>query len=55
MDRDDAVAQLDEIEAVAAVARRFLDEGLPVEEAARLGPYPEEVMASALNRAQQTA
>jgi hypothetical protein len=51
LDRDGATTQLDEIEAVAATARRCLDEGLPIEEAVRLGPYPEDVMTSALNRA----
>jgi glyoxylase-like metal-dependent hydrolase (beta-lactamase superfamily II) len=46
-----AQAQLQEIENVAAIARRCLQQGLPVEEAARLGPYPEDVMTSALRRA----
>jgi glyoxylase-like metal-dependent hydrolase (beta-lactamase superfamily II) len=54
LDRVGAAAQLGEIEAVAATARRCLDEGLPVDEAARLGPYPEDVMTSALNRAFET-
>jgi hypothetical protein len=51
LDPASAQGQLGEIEAVAVTARRVLDEGLPVEEAARLGPYPAEVMTSALNRA----
>jgi glyoxylase-like metal-dependent hydrolase (beta-lactamase superfamily II) len=51
LDPRGAESQLGEIEAVAGIARRCLDEGLPVEEAARLGPYPEEVMVSALTRA----
>ncbi|HEU4917242.1 MAG TPA: MBL fold metallo-hydrolase [Acidimicrobiia bacterium] len=50
-DRGAASTQLEEIEAVAATARRCIDEGLPVEDAARLGPYPEDVMKSALSRA----
>jgi glyoxylase-like metal-dependent hydrolase (beta-lactamase superfamily II) len=51
LDPRGAESQLGEIEAVAGIARRCLDEGLPVEEAARLGPYPEDVMMSALTRA----
>jgi glyoxylase-like metal-dependent hydrolase (beta-lactamase superfamily II) len=51
LDHRGAESQLGEIEAVAMIARRCLDEGLPVEEAARLGPYPEDVMMSALTRA----
>lgn len=50
-DQGGAQAQLEEIEAVAMTARRCIDEGLPVGEAARLGPYQEDVMMSALNRA----
>jgi glyoxylase-like metal-dependent hydrolase (beta-lactamase superfamily II) len=55
MDRDAAEAQLAEIEAVAATARRCVEGKMSVEHGARLGPYPEEVMASALNRALETA
>ena len=51
MDRAAAHSQLDEIEAVAALARRCVEEGLPVPDASRLGPYPEHVMTSALERA----
>jgi glyoxylase-like metal-dependent hydrolase (beta-lactamase superfamily II) len=51
MDVDAVGAQLEDIEAVAATARRCVEEGLPLEEAARLGPYPNEVMTSALRRA----
>ncbi|MGH8871614.1 MAG: MBL fold metallo-hydrolase [Acidimicrobiia bacterium] len=51
MDRDAALTQLEDLEAVATLARRCVDEGLAVPDAARLGPYPEEVMTSALNRA----
>ena len=50
LDRAGADAQLEEIEAVAELARRCIGEGLPVVEAARLGPYPPEVMTSALDR-----
>lgn len=50
MNQSAAGTQLAEIEAVAALARRCA-EGLPLAEAARLGPYPEDVMTSALNRA----
>jgi hypothetical protein len=46
-----AHSQLEEIEAVAALARRCVEEGLPVPDASRLGPYPEDVMTSALARA----
>jgi hypothetical protein len=55
MDRDAAGAQLVEIEAVAATARRCVEGEISVEQGARLGPYPEEVMTSALNRALETA
>jgi hypothetical protein len=51
LDPPGAESQLGEIETVAVIARRCLDEGLPVDEGARLGPYPEEVMMSALTRA----
>jgi len=51
MDLQAAHAQLDEIEAVAVLARRCVEEGLPVAEAKGLGPYPEDVMAAALQRA----
>lgn len=51
MDRGTAHAQLEEITAVADLARRCLEEGWPVIDAAPLGPYPEEVMTSALERA----
>lgn len=39
LDRADSLAQLAEIEAVAALAHRCV-EGMPVREAAWLGPYP---------------
>jgi glyoxylase-like metal-dependent hydrolase (beta-lactamase superfamily II) len=55
MNRDAVHAQLAEIEAVAATARRCVEGELSVEQGARLGPYPEEVMTSALNRALETA
>ena len=51
MDPQAAHTQLGEIEAVAELARRCLEEGLPIAEATGLGPYPEDVMASALERA----
>jgi glyoxylase-like metal-dependent hydrolase (beta-lactamase superfamily II) len=51
LDRAGAAAQLEEIRAVADLARRCLEEGFPVTEAAILGPYPPDVMASALERA----
>lgn len=51
MDRADSMTQLAEIEAVAALAHRCVEEGMPVPEAARLGPYPAQVMTSALSRA----
>ncbi len=51
MDQVAAHSQLDEIEAVATLARRCVEDGLPVPEAARLGPYPIDVMTSALDRA----
>jgi glyoxylase-like metal-dependent hydrolase (beta-lactamase superfamily II) len=51
MDRAAAAAQLEEITAVADLARRCVEEGLPIPEAARLGPYPGDVMTSALERA----
>jgi glyoxylase-like metal-dependent hydrolase (beta-lactamase superfamily II) len=54
MDRAATMAQLEEIEQVAALARRCLHEGLPVSEAARLGPYPEEFMLPAMSRALET-
>lgn len=51
MELQAAHAQLDEIEAVAVLARRCLEEGLPVAEAIGHGPYPDDVMAAALQRA----
>jgi glyoxylase-like metal-dependent hydrolase (beta-lactamase superfamily II) len=51
LDRAGAAAQLEEIRGVATLARRCLEEGLPVADAALLGPYPPEVMISALERA----
>jgi glyoxylase-like metal-dependent hydrolase (beta-lactamase superfamily II) len=51
LDRAGAAAQLEEIRAVADLADRCREEGLPVAEAALLGPYPPEVMTSALERA----
>lgn len=51
LDRAGVAAQLEEIQAVADLARRCLEEGLPVADAAVLGPYPPEVMTSALERA----
>ena len=51
LDRAGAAAQLEEIQAVAGLARRCIEESLPVADAALLGPYPAEVMASALERA----
>jgi glyoxylase-like metal-dependent hydrolase (beta-lactamase superfamily II) len=51
LDRAGAAGQLDEIQAVADLARRCVEEALPVAEAALLGPYPPEVMMSALERA----
>jgi hypothetical protein len=55
MDLDDAGAQLAEIEAVAAISRRCIEGEMSVDQGARLGPYPVEVMTSALNRALETA
>lgn len=51
MDRAGAAAQLEEIQIVADLARRCGEEGLPIAEAAVLGPYPTDVMISALERA----
>jgi hypothetical protein len=51
MERADSLTQLAEIEAVAAAAHRCVEEGMPVSEAARLGPYPAQVMTPALSRA----
>lgn len=51
MDLPLARTQLEEITVVAELARRCVEEGLPASEAARLGPYPEDVMTSALTRA----
>jgi len=51
LDRTGAAAQLEEIRAVANLAHRCLEDGLPVADAALLGPYPPEVMISALERA----
>jgi glyoxylase-like metal-dependent hydrolase (beta-lactamase superfamily II) len=51
LDRAGAAAQLDEIRAVAELARSCLEEGMPVADAALLGPYPPAVMTSALERA----
>jgi glyoxylase-like metal-dependent hydrolase (beta-lactamase superfamily II) len=54
LDRAGAGTQLEEFESVAAIARRCIGEGLSLEEGAGLGPYPEDVMMSALSRALQT-
>jgi hypothetical protein len=51
MPTSSSLARLAEIEAVAAAAHRCVEEGISVPEAARLGPYPSQVMTSALNRA----
>jgi glyoxylase-like metal-dependent hydrolase (beta-lactamase superfamily II) len=51
MDRDGAATQLEEIRAVADLARRCVEEGFPAADAAVLGPYPMDVMISALERA----
>jgi glyoxylase-like metal-dependent hydrolase (beta-lactamase superfamily II) len=51
MDRAAALGQLEELEAVAALALRCVEEGFPIDEASRHGPYPEEVMVLALARA----
>ena len=51
MDLTNARAQLEEIEMVALLARRCVEEDLPMSEAVRLGPYPEDVMTTALQRA----
>ncbi len=51
LDRAGAAAQLEEIRAVADLAHRCLEEGLPVAEAVLVGPYPPDVMTSALERA----
>jgi hypothetical protein len=51
LDRAGAAAQLEEIRAVANLAHRCLEDGLPVADAVLLGPYPPEVMISALERA----
>jgi glyoxylase-like metal-dependent hydrolase (beta-lactamase superfamily II) len=55
MDPDEAGAQLTEIEAVAAISRRCVEGEMSTEQGARVGPYPEEVMTSALKRALETA
>lgn len=55
MNRAVAMGQLEEIELVAGLARRCIEEGLSVADAARLGPYPEEVMTAALTRALEVA
>jgi glyoxylase-like metal-dependent hydrolase (beta-lactamase superfamily II) len=46
-----AIEQLEELDEVAALARRCVEEDVSVGEAAKRGPYPEEVMVSALIRA----
>ncbi len=51
MDRVAVSGQLEELEQVAALARRCLVEGLPPSEATGLGPYPEDFMESAVTRA----
>jgi len=51
----EALAQLEELKDVARLARSCLIEGVPVEEAARQGPYPAEVMVGALRRALEVA
>ena len=43
--------QLEELEAVADLARACVEGGAPVADAAKRGPYPEDVMVSALTRA----
>jgi glyoxylase-like metal-dependent hydrolase (beta-lactamase superfamily II) len=51
LDMTGARSQLEELESVAAIARRCVEEGLPVDEAIERGPYPSDVMRSALSRA----
>jgi glyoxylase-like metal-dependent hydrolase (beta-lactamase superfamily II) len=55
MNRAAAMGQLEEIDLVAGLARRCIEEGMPVSDAARLGPYPIEVMTAALARALEVA
>lgn len=47
--------QLQELEAVAELARSCVEEGMAVTDAAKYGPYPQEVMLSALSRAVELA
>jgi glyoxylase-like metal-dependent hydrolase (beta-lactamase superfamily II) len=51
MSRAEADEQLEELESVALLARECVLSGVPVSQAAARGPYPVEVMASALTRA----
>jgi glyoxylase-like metal-dependent hydrolase (beta-lactamase superfamily II) len=51
MSRAEADRQLEELESVALLARECVESGAPVSQAARQGPYPVEVMISALTRA----
>lgn len=53
-DRAGARSQLEELEAVATIVGRCLEEGLAIDEAIHLGPYPPDVMRSALSRASET-
>jgi glyoxylase-like metal-dependent hydrolase (beta-lactamase superfamily II) len=47
--------QLQELEAVAELARSCVEEGMAVTDAAKHGPYPQDVMLSALSRAVELA
>jgi glyoxylase-like metal-dependent hydrolase (beta-lactamase superfamily II) len=54
MSRAMTLTQLEELESVASIARSCIDDGVPVNEAAAMGPYPDEVMLVALTRALET-
>lgn len=55
VDRAFVNGQLEELAAVALIAERLVAGDLDLEDAARSGPYPEEVMRAALLRAQALA
>ncbi|MEX1125795.1 MAG: MBL fold metallo-hydrolase [Acidimicrobiia bacterium] len=55
MTQVDAVNQLEELKEVARVANTCVVEQVPLWEAARSGPYPPEVMTTALRRALEVA
>jgi len=52
VDRAFVESQIEELESVARIAKALLGEEMPLDEAIALGPYPAEVMTTALRRAQ---